>query len=176
MSRSYKIRETPPGRWNLTVPRDLMERFEPGQEFVVHATEDEIVFRRAELGPFENGRVDRIEKAVGTMAWWLVQAQTGFGERDACGIENILAGTSPTPIEAAQADEGKRLAEELQATQDVIEAARRHEVATAAYARSAAHGGPTKSVITESCAASQSLQYALARYDALRKVEWRPER
>ena len=37
-------------------------------------------------------KVERIEKAVSTMAWWLVQAQTGFAERDARGIEDILAG------------------------------------------------------------------------------------
>ena len=37
-------------------------------------------------------RIERLERAVGTMAWWLVQAQTGFGERDARGIERILAG------------------------------------------------------------------------------------
>lgn len=37
-------------------------------------------------------RVERLEKAVGTMASWLVQAQTGFGERDALGIEEILRG------------------------------------------------------------------------------------
>lgn len=34
----------------------------------------------------------RIEKAVSTMAWWLVQAQTGFGHRDARGIQDILDG------------------------------------------------------------------------------------
>lgn len=27
-------------------------------------------------------RIERLERAVETMAWWLVQAQTGFGERD----------------------------------------------------------------------------------------------
>jgi len=36
--------------------------------------------------------VARLEKAVGTMAWWLVQAQTGFGGWDAQGIERILRG------------------------------------------------------------------------------------
>lgn len=35
-------------------------------------------------------RLDRIEKAITTMAWWLVQAQTGFGQKDAEGIERIL--------------------------------------------------------------------------------------
>lgn len=34
--------------------------------------------------------VARLRKAVSTMAWWLVQAQTGFGEQDARGIEDIL--------------------------------------------------------------------------------------
>ena len=36
-------------------------------------------------------RIARLEKAVSTMAWWLVQAQTGFGVQDARGIEDILA-------------------------------------------------------------------------------------
>jgi len=40
-------------------------------------------------------RLDRIEKAITTLAWWLVQAQTGFGEQDAQGIDKILA----TPVE-----------------------------------------------------------------------------
>jgi hypothetical protein len=37
-------------------------------------------------------RLDRIEKAITTMAWWLVQTQTGFGHQDAQGIEKILSG------------------------------------------------------------------------------------
>ncbi len=37
-------------------------------------------------------RLDRLELAVGTMAQWLVQAQTGFGAHDAEGIEKILRG------------------------------------------------------------------------------------
>ena len=37
-------------------------------------------------------RLDRIELAIGTMAQWLVQAQTGFGAHDAAGIEKILRG------------------------------------------------------------------------------------
>lgn len=37
-------------------------------------------------------RLERIELAVGTMAQWLVQAQTGFGAHDAEGIERILRG------------------------------------------------------------------------------------
>jgi len=37
-------------------------------------------------------RLDRLEKAVVTMAWWLVQAQTGFGVQDARGIEKIAKG------------------------------------------------------------------------------------
>lgn len=40
-------------------------------------------------------RLDRLELAVGTMAQWLVQAQTGFGARDAEGIEKILRGEVP---------------------------------------------------------------------------------
>ena len=39
-------------------------------------------------------RVERLELAVGTMAQWLVQAQTGFGAHDAEGIEKILRGES----------------------------------------------------------------------------------
>lgn len=37
-------------------------------------------------------RLERIEKAVDTLGWWLVQAQTGFSERDARGISDILNG------------------------------------------------------------------------------------
>lgn len=37
-------------------------------------------------------RLDRHEKAISTMASWLVQAQTGFGQHDASGIEKILRG------------------------------------------------------------------------------------
>ena len=37
-------------------------------------------------------RLKRIELAIGTMAQWLVQAQTGFGAQDAEGIEKILRG------------------------------------------------------------------------------------
>jgi hypothetical protein len=35
-------------------------------------------------------RVERQEKALRTLVWWLVQAQTGFGQHDARGIEDIL--------------------------------------------------------------------------------------
>jgi hypothetical protein len=34
----------------------------------------------------------RMEKAIRTLAWWLVEAQTGFAERDARGIDDILDG------------------------------------------------------------------------------------
>lgn len=37
-------------------------------------------------------RLERIEKAISVMAWWLVQAQTGFGRQDAIGIDDILKG------------------------------------------------------------------------------------
>jgi hypothetical protein len=37
-------------------------------------------------------RLERLEKTMRTLAWWLVQAQTGFGDRDAQGIEDILDG------------------------------------------------------------------------------------
>ena len=37
-------------------------------------------------------RLERCERAIGTMAQWLVQAQTGFGAHDAEGIEKILRG------------------------------------------------------------------------------------
>jgi hypothetical protein len=35
-------------------------------------------------------RLNRIEKAIVTMAAWLVEAQTGFGEKDYEGIVEIL--------------------------------------------------------------------------------------
>ena len=41
-------------------------------------------------------RVERCEKAIGTMARWLVEAQTGFGAADAEGIEKILRGEDMT--------------------------------------------------------------------------------
>lgn len=34
--------------------------------------------------------VYQLREAVKTLSWWLVQAQTGFGEHDARGIEHIL--------------------------------------------------------------------------------------
>lgn len=37
-------------------------------------------------------RLARLELAVETLATWLVEAQTGFGERDAVGIHGILQG------------------------------------------------------------------------------------
>lgn len=37
-------------------------------------------------------RLNRIELAISTMASWLVQAQTGFGLKDAQGIDKILRG------------------------------------------------------------------------------------
>jgi cell division septum initiation protein DivIVA len=40
-------------------------------------------------------QVKRHELAIGTMAQWLVQAQTGFGAHDAAGIEKILRGEIP---------------------------------------------------------------------------------
>jgi hypothetical protein len=44
-------------------------------------------------------RLDRLELAVGTMAQWLVQAQTGFNAHDAEGIEKILRGEKPRETE-----------------------------------------------------------------------------
>ncbi|MET0786569.1 MAG: hypothetical protein ABWY25_07685 [Paenisporosarcina sp.] len=38
-------------------------------------------------------RLNRLEDAVETMAAWLVQAQTGFGQKDYEGIKAILEGT-----------------------------------------------------------------------------------
>jgi hypothetical protein len=38
-------------------------------------------------------RLDRLERAVETMAQWLVEAQTGFGIKDYEGIKAILDGT-----------------------------------------------------------------------------------
>lgn len=39
-------------------------------------------------------RLDRIERALSTLVWWLVQAQTGFGQQDARGIQDILDGNN----------------------------------------------------------------------------------
>lgn len=36
--------------------------------------------------------LNRIELAIYTLAWWLVQAQTGFSEKDAAGVVDILWG------------------------------------------------------------------------------------
>lgn len=49
-------------------------------------------------------RLDRIELALGTMAQWLVQAQTGFSARDAEGIEKILRGEKSKPTEVSDAE------------------------------------------------------------------------
>lgn len=37
-------------------------------------------------------KLDRIDQAVRTLSGWLVEAQTGFNEKDAQGIEKILDG------------------------------------------------------------------------------------
>ena len=42
-------------------------------------------------------RMGRIENAIVTMASWLVDAQTGFGVKDAEGIERILSGKDIEP-------------------------------------------------------------------------------
>lgn len=39
-------------------------------------------------------RVERLEKTVRTLAWWLVEAQTGFGVKDAQALVRILEGKS----------------------------------------------------------------------------------
>jgi hypothetical protein len=44
-------------------------------------------------------RFDRIEKAVSTMAAWLVAAQTGFNQKDMEGINDILYGRTETAPE-----------------------------------------------------------------------------
>jgi hypothetical protein len=41
-------------------------------------------------------RLDRIEYTMRTLAVWLVQAQTCFGEQDAIGIANPLDGKAPS--------------------------------------------------------------------------------
>jgi hypothetical protein len=46
-------------------------------------------------------RLEQIELAIGTMAQWLVQAQTGFNAHDAEGIEKILRGEKPKERELA---------------------------------------------------------------------------
>lgn len=35
-------------------------------------------------------RITRLEDLVGTLAAWLVQAQTGFGQQDYGGIERLI--------------------------------------------------------------------------------------
>jgi hypothetical protein len=40
-------------------------------------------------------RIGRLDLAICTMATWLVQAQTGFGTKDALGIERIVRGETP---------------------------------------------------------------------------------
>jgi hypothetical protein len=47
-------------------------------------------------------RVARLEQSVRTLVWWLVQAQTGFGEGDARGIEDILDGAPGIHASAQQ--------------------------------------------------------------------------
>jgi hypothetical protein len=37
-----------------------------------------------------DGQIDRLRFVVETMAVWLVQAQTGFGARDAENIEKLI--------------------------------------------------------------------------------------
>ena len=46
-------------------------------------------------------RLDRIDRAIRTMAVWLYQAQTGFGEKDVLGIEAILDGKNSDDAEGA---------------------------------------------------------------------------
>ena len=41
-------------------------------------------------------RIDRLDQAINTLVWFLVAAQTGFGETDAHAIEKILNGGSGT--------------------------------------------------------------------------------
>ena len=53
-------------------------------------------------------RLDRLELAVGTMAQWLVQAQTGFGAHDAAGIEKILRGEKDASKESETEGVGVR--------------------------------------------------------------------
>ena len=49
-------------------------------------------------------RLDRIEKAVSTMAAWLVSAQTGFGQKDMEGINNILYGRTEATSERSSSE------------------------------------------------------------------------
>lgn len=51
--------------------------------------------KRDVTAPTIEERLDRIENAIGTLAWWLVEAQTGFGQKDAQGICRILETGSP---------------------------------------------------------------------------------
>lgn len=57
--------------------------------------------RRPAPPPMEP-RLQRIEESITTMAWWLVQAQSGFGERDARGIQDILHSPQVTAREEAR--------------------------------------------------------------------------
>jgi hypothetical protein len=50
-------------------------------------------------------RVERQDKAIRTMASWLVQAQTGFGQKDYEGIVAILDGTETTSDKSADSAE-----------------------------------------------------------------------
>jgi hypothetical protein len=43
-------------------------------------------------GPSVEKRLERIEDTIRVLAWWLVEAQTGFAERDARGVEEFLDG------------------------------------------------------------------------------------
>jgi len=52
--------------------------------------------------------VKRIEEAVSTMAVWLVSAQTGFGQKDMEGINDILYGRTETAPEGSSREAEER--------------------------------------------------------------------
>lgn len=44
----------------------------------------------------------RIEQAISTLAWWLVQAQSGLSQQDASGIDDILYGKNRQFVKMAK--------------------------------------------------------------------------
>lgn len=53
--------------------------------------DDNATAKRRDILELE-ARISYLERAVRTLVWWLVSAQTGFGAHDARGIEQILGG------------------------------------------------------------------------------------
>ena len=49
-------------------------------------------------------RVHDLEEIVGTLASWLVSAQTGFGKRDAEGIWDLIDKSRSAALDATKAE------------------------------------------------------------------------